>query len=162
DAGNGLNVRLYKSPPHRDGSLDGTIMSHEWGHILSNRLIGNANGISNNQGRGMGEGWSDFVSLLTYIRPTDLNVPANANWNGAYPMGVYAFYGNNFDVTYWGIRRYPYSNDMTKNPLMFRHTSGTTALPTNPAPVCGANCGNDYEVHNTGEVWTSMLWDCYV
>src|SRR5262249_27450712 len=118
----GLNVTLVRTPPNRDGSVDGTIMSHEWGHILSNRLIGNANGIGTNQSRGMGEGWSDFVALLTYIRPTDINVASNANWNGAYPMGSYAL-GGDPGVIYYGIRRYPYSADMKKDPLMFRHIS---------------------------------------
>ena len=36
---------------------------HEWGHIMSNRLVGNGVGLSNNQGGSMGEGWSDFYAL---------------------------------------------------------------------------------------------------
>src|SRR5262249_24904394 len=146
---------------NRDGSVDGTIISHEWGHQLSNRLIGNAAGLSTQQANGMGEGWSDFVALLTYIRPTDLDVPTNDNWNGVYPMGTYALGATPPDI-YFGIRRYPYSNDLTKNTLTFKHVQNGVALPTNPPPAFGGDGANNAEVHNTGEVWASMLWDCYV
>ena len=30
-----------------------------------------------------------------------------------------------------------------------------------PAPAFGLDGSNNAEVHNTGEVWTSMLWECY-
>ncbi|MDB4966396.1 MAG: Peptidase, (Fungalysin) family [Myxococcales bacterium] len=157
-----VNITMIRTAPDRDGSVDGTIMSHEWGHILSNRLIGNANGLSNNQGRSMGEGWSDFVALLTYIRPTDLNVPSNANWNGAYPMGTYALGATANDI-YYGIRRYPYSYDMaTRDPLTFKHIMNGVALPVSPAPIAGADGASNSEVHNSGEVWCVMLWDAYV
>src|SRR5262249_51008292 len=85
-----VNVELFKGPPNRDGSVDGTIVSHEWGHSLSHRLINNSNGLNTNQSNGMGEGWSDFVAMVTYIRPSDINVASNANWNGVYPLGTYA------------------------------------------------------------------------
>ena len=29
----------------RDGAIDNQIVAHEWGHYLSNRLIGNGNGL---------------------------------------------------------------------------------------------------------------------
>ena len=156
-----VNATLNRPLPSRDGSVDGTIMSHEWGHIMSNRLIGDGNGLFNQQGGGMGEGWSDFVALQTYIRLTDLSVPSNANWNGIYPMGAYAL-GGTPDVLYYGIRRYPYSYDMTKDPLTFKHIQEGTALPANPPPAFGQDGTGNSEVHNVGEIWTSALWDCYV
>ena len=106
----------------------------------------------------MGEGWSDFVALLTYIRPTDLQVASNANWSGVYPMGTYALGAQPIDI-YYGIRRYPYSCDMTKDPLTFKHIQNDNALPTSPPPAFGADGSNNAEVHNTGEIWASMLWD---
>src|SRR6185312_13199665 len=162
-----VNVTMIRPLPNRDGSVDGTILSHEWGHIMSNRLIGDGNGLFNAQGSGMGEGWSDFVALQTYIRLTDLSVPSNNNWNGVYPMGAYALGGDPVFL-YWGIRRYPYSNDMTKDPLTFKHIQEGQAMPTNPpinpSPLFGfdpAGAGNS-EAHNVGEIWASTLWDCYV
>ena len=37
------------------------------------------------------------------------------------------------------------------------------ALPAGPAPISfGQNGASNAEVHNTGEVWATMLWECYV
>jgi hypothetical protein len=76
-------------------------------------------------------------------------------------MGTYALGGTPSDI-YYGIRRYPYSHDLTKDPLMFRYISEGEALPTNPPPAFGQDGTGNSEVHNVGEIWTSMLWDCYV
>src|SRR5262249_53121863 len=72
-------------------------------------------------------------------------------------LGAYAFGGTN--PHYYGVRRYPYSTDMTKNPLTFKHIADGTALPTDPAP--NGNGADNSEVHNTGEIWATMLWECY-
>jgi len=140
----------------RDGTIDGHIVAHEWGHYISNRLIGNSSGLSNQQGGGMGEGWGDFHSLLMIVRPGD-------DLAGTFGVGAYALSGNLVagNEYYFGIRRYPYSTDMTKNPLTFKHIQNGTALPAGP-PLDGDPTGtNNAEVHNTGEVWCSMLWECY-
>ena len=63
-----------------DGGLDTAVASHEWGHVLSNRLISNGNGLRNNQGGGMGEGFGDFVGLMTIIRSSDIAAAEAANW----------------------------------------------------------------------------------
>ncbi|HRI49920.1 MAG TPA: M36 family metallopeptidase [Pseudomonadota bacterium] len=157
-----VTMRLVGGRNVRDGSIDTGIVAHEWGHTMSNRLIGNASGLSSLQGRGMGEGWSDFVAMLTTVRPEDAAVAANANWNGVYPVGAWAEWAINSPIWYEGIRRYPYSADMSKNPLTFKHIEDDTALPTTPAPAYGADGADNSEVHNTGEVWNTMLWDCYV
>jgi uncharacterized protein (TIGR03382 family) len=151
----GVHATYAVGPPGRDGSIDGNIVSHEWGHSLSNRLIGNGDGLDNNQGGGMGEGWSDFVGLLTYVRKSDLGVSANANWGGSFPVATYAP-GNTPDVLWAGIRRYPYSIDLTKNPLTFKHIAEGEPLPD------GSDGTGNSEVHNTGEIWANMLWGCYV
>ena len=161
-AGTAVTVQIKGDGVTRDGSLDSGIVAHEWGHTLSNRLIGNAVGISNTQGAGMGEGWSDFVAMLTTVRPEDATVPANANWNGAYPVGAWAEWALGNTIWYEGIRRYPYSADLAKNPLTFKHIQNGVALPTMPVPAFGADGSSNAEVHSTGEVWQTMLWDCYV
>ncbi len=159
--GSGSVTATLTSFPGRDGSVDGTVMSHEWGHIMSNRLIGNSNGLFNTQGGALGEGWSDFVALQTYVRASDLSVASNANWNGVYPLGAYVE-GGAPNALYYGIRRYPYSYDMVNSdPLSFRHIQENTPLPTTPPPQFGGNGVGNSEVHAAGEIWASALWDCY-
>ncbi len=147
----------------RDGTIDNQIVAHEWGHYLSNRLIGNASGLGNNQGRGMGEGWSDFVALMLLVREEDAATPSNATWNGIYPIGTYAVGGGVDGGTnsafYFGLRRAPYSTDFTKNPFTFKHIEHGVALPaTAPLKLNGLS---NAQVHNTGEIWANMLWECY-
>lgn len=143
----------------RDGTIDNATIAHEWGHYISNRLIGNASGLSTNQSNGMGEGWADFHALLLLVKESDKNQANNANFSGAYPMGGYTEPGAIGE--YYGIRRYPYSRDLAKNPLTLKHIADGTALPTTPAPAFGSSGASNSEVHSTGEVWASMLWQCY-
>ncbi|PTL84499.1 peptidase M36 [Vitiosangium sp. GDMCC 1.1324] len=155
----GLNVRLFRGPTlSLDGTVDNAIVAHEWGHYISNRLIQNSAGLVNNQGRSMGEGWGDFNALLMMTRAEDINVPSNANWNGVYAAAEYATRGISADSSYFGIRRVPYSTDLSKNGLMFRHITDGVALPSTPTSPGGVNS----EVHNSGEIWATMLWECYV
>ncbi len=50
--------------PFRDSSFDGDIVFHEYGHGISNRLIGNASGaLTGIQSGAMGEGWSDYWAI---------------------------------------------------------------------------------------------------
>ena len=142
-----------------DGTIDNQIVAHEWGHYISNRLIGNSAGLTNSQGRGMGEGWGDFHAMLITVRPEDALAPAGADFAGAYAMVSYSVGGS--QGHYFGIRRYPYSTDLAINPLTFRHIGNGFPLPPT-APVAGGSAGtSNAEVHNTGEIWASMLWDCY-
>lgn len=132
---------------NRDGSLDSQVVAHEWGHYISNRLVANASGLGNNQGRSMGEGWADFHALLLTVRD-------GVDLNGTFSVGAYDT--SNY---YYAIRRAPYSTDFTKNGLTFKHITDGVAMPTTtPATQVFSN---NAEVHNSGEVWTAMLWECY-
>jgi large repetitive protein len=144
-----------------DGALDTGVVAHEWGHVLSNRLIGDGDGLNTNQAGGLGEGWSDFVALLLMAREEDLQSPKGANWSGVYPAGSYAMAGSPADP-YFGIRRVPYSADFSKNALTFKHISEGTPLPATTPISYGEDGNGNAEVHATGEVWASMLWECYV
>ena len=144
-----------------DGALDTGIVAHEWGHVLSNRLVGNADGLNTNQAGGLGEGWGDFVAQLVMVRADDLLAPDGANWGGVYPTGTYATSGSGDDA-YFGIRRQPYSTDMKRNGLTFKHISDGVALPKDVPTSFGEDGSNNSEVHATGEVWAQMLWECYV
>ncbi len=152
---------------NRDGTLDNGVIAHEWGHYISNRLVGNANGLSTNLAAGMGEGWADFHALLLLAKASDASILSNANFAGTYAIGGYLSGGPDFapdalnNGFYAGIRRYPYSRDLTKNPLSFRHIANGVTLPASPPPAFGADGASNSEVHNTGEVWGTMLWECY-
>ena len=56
---------LFTAPaPDRDSSMDGDVVFHEYGHGISNRLIGNGStALSGTQSGAMGEGWSDYWSI---------------------------------------------------------------------------------------------------
>ncbi len=144
-----------------DGALDTSVVAHEWGHTLSNRLIGNGSGLTYNQAGGLGEGWSDFVAMLVMASEEDTKTAAGANWNGVYPNGAYAMSGSGADF-YFGIRRVPYSVDFTKNALTFKHIQNGNPLPSNVPTSFGEDGSFNSEVHSTGEVWATILWECYV
>ena len=158
--GDGLSPRmqmyLFNGPsPDVDGSFDAEIVLHEYTHGLSTRLVGGGVGISALQTEGMGEGWSDFYALAVLSEPAD-------DVNGTYAMAGYSThqYSGLLQNYYYGIRRYPYSTDMMKNPLTFRdidpsQASAHSGVPINPAFGAG---GAD-EVHNQGEVWCIALWE---
>jgi large repetitive protein len=158
-------ARLVSVP--RDGALDNSLIAHEWGHYISNRLVRNANGLVATQSRGLGEGFADFHALLLLVKEADRTLPANAAFGGTYAETAYAQSGPDFgpdapnNAYYFGIRRYPYSRDMTKNPLTFKHITDGVALPAAPARSPTNGSALNAEVHNTGEVWASMLWECY-
>lgn len=138
-----------------DSALDAQIVAHEWFHYASNRLVGDGFGLSNQQGRAMGEGWSDFSALLLTARPEDRTVVGNENFQGAYPA---AFYSTS--DAYFGIRRAPYSTDFAIFPLTFRHIEDGEPLPTT-APFAPNGLPNS-QVHNSGTIWANTLWEIYV
>ncbi|WP_225408769.1 myxosortase-dependent M36 family metallopeptidase [Stigmatella hybrida] len=154
-------VMFREAAPYRDGSIDNSIVAHEWGHYISNRLIADGNGLSNNQGRSMGEGWADMHALLMMARESDEALPGNEGFKGAYAVAGYVSGGGGNDGYYFGLRRYPYSTDFSRNPLTFKHIQAGVALPAT-APINPDLVGtNNAEYHNAGEVWTSMLWEAY-
>jgi uncharacterized repeat protein (TIGR01451 family) len=150
-----MQMYIFNGPtPQRDGDLDAEVMLHEYTHGLSNRRVGGGVGISALQPSGMGEGWSDFYGL-------SLLSEAGDDVNGVYAAGGYATYqlSGMTQNYYFGIRRYPYCTDMTKNPLTFKdidpaQASAHTGIPRSSIIGTTAN-----EVHNMGEVWCVTLWD---
>jgi hypothetical protein len=143
--------------PDRDSDLDAEIILHEYTHGLSGRLVGGGVGITALQPRGMGEGWSDFCALALLSQPAD-------DPNATYAMGGYAAYQLNglTQNYYYGLRRYPYTTDMTKNPLTFKDIDPTQAsahsgVPRSPIVGNGIST-NANQIHNIGEVWCVTLW----
>jgi uncharacterized repeat protein (TIGR01451 family) len=154
-----MQMYLFDGPtPDRDGSLDGLIVLHEYTHGLSWRLVAGGDALGTLQSDGMGEGWSDFYSLA-------LLTPTNADPNGCYPHGAYACYllDGLTENYYFGIRRYPYSTDMSKNPLTFKDIDPDQADPHLGVPLSPLYSPFDPtmadEVHYQGEVWCMALWE---
>ena len=147
----------------RDGTIDNAVVAHEWGHFISNRLVGDAAGLSTNMSGGLGEGWGDFHAMLLTVRPEDSGVGAAGIWSGVYALAGYALFPSVgvSNAYYFGIRRVPYSTDMTRNGLTFKHIQNGNPLPAAPPTSFGTDGSNNAEVHNTGEVWCTMLWECY-
>lgn len=154
--GSGANVTMTRSlGVDLDGGLDTSIVAHEWGHVLSGRLVANGSGLTTNQAGGLGEGWGDFTALLLTARADDPGA-----FGGTYANGSYATSGSGDDI-YFGTRRLPYSVDFTKNALTFKHIQNGISLPTGVLTSFGEDGSFNSEVHNTGEVWATMLWECY-
>jgi MYXO-CTERM domain-containing protein len=143
-----LTVTMSRaSSPNRDGTIDNGIVAHEWGHYLHMRLVP----CGTEQCGGQSEGWGDFIALMLAIDSGE-NVAS-----GTYAAAIYstAILG---DEGYFGIRRFPYSRDKTKNGLTFKHVTNNVALPAGPTqPAAPEN----WEVHNSGEVWAQMLFQAY-
>jgi extracellular elastinolytic metalloproteinase len=129
-----MQMFLFNGPtparPSRTSNFEALITFHEMGHYITNRLVGNAAGLTNVQGRAMGEGWGDFFAICMTSQADDDFA------NGVFAVGgwtdVTSSFNNNY---YFSIRRYPYSADMNKNPLTFKHISSGVTLP--PGPPAG-------------------------
>jgi len=135
---NGLEITIASPPPtgpdFLDGDFDNGVVAHEYGHGISTRLTGgrsNSGCLGNDEQ--MGEGWSDFFTLVTSVKPGDTGKERRG-------IGTYLL---RQETDAQGIRRFPYSTDMSISSLTYRDVIGTIA------------------VHSVGEVWTAVLWDLY-
>ncbi len=168
DGGRGkMQMYIFPNPtPDRDGDLDADVIVHELTHGLSNRLHGNGSGLNSYMSGGMGEGWSDFYASSLLSDPND-------SPNGIYPAGAYVTFRFTSTFTsnyYYGIRRFPYAllsavggpNNRPFNPMTFADIDSTKVNLTDGAfarnPFIGSSATTD-EVHNTGEVWCTILWE---
>ena len=154
-----MEMFIFTGPtPARDADFDTEVILHEYTHGLSNRRVGGGAGISALQSRGLGEGWSDFYSLALLSQSSD-------NVNASYPEGPYISYllfgpGYNFMQNYYfGIRRYPYSTDLTRDPGTFKDIDPGQADPHSGVPLNPVAPASATEVHNQGEIWCAALWD---
>ncbi|MBM4380224.1 MAG: M36 family metallopeptidase, partial [Deltaproteobacteria bacterium] len=157
-----VNVTVQRAVSiDRDGTIDNTIVAHEWGHYISNRLVGNGSGLDNNQGGGLGEGWGDFHALMLAVAEEDTQRGLTPPFSGVYALSTYVSSGGANQGYYYGIRRIPYSTRMDADPLTFKHIQDGLDLPAG-VPIAGGTDGSfNAEVHNSGEVWATMLWEGY-
>jgi hypothetical protein len=155
-----MQMFLFNGPrpefPSRTSNHEALITFHEMGHYITNRLVANARGLDNLQGRAMGEGWGDFFAICMTSQATDnfaTGVFAAGGWTDVRPD-----FKDNY---YFSIRRYPYSADVGKNPLTFKHIGDGVLLPSGP-PRHPDVTGPNSEEHNAGEVWCGALWEVFV
>ncbi|MEM1002253.1 MAG: T9SS-dependent M36 family metallopeptidase [Bacteroidota bacterium] len=119
-----------------DGDFDNGIIAHEYGHGISNRLVGGAfnvgclrNDIHLEQ---MGEGWSDWFGLM--VTMTSEDTPEQRRGIGTFPLGE-PTNGN-------GIRPAPYSTDFAQNDFTYANSNFGVSQP-----------------HGVGFVYATALWD---
>lgn len=130
-----MQMYIWTSPnPDRDGDLDAGIVVHEYGHGISNRLVGgpsNVNCLTNRQQPG--EGLSDWWALAYTARASD---------TGATPRGM-GTYSLGQAITGTGIRTQRYSTDPGINTWTYASINGM-AVP-----------------HGVGSVWAQAAWEVY-
>ena len=115
---------------YADSDFDNGVIGHEYGHGISNRLIGGGISTCMNNEEQMGEGWSDWFGLMMQLKTGDSGVAKR-------PIGTYV---SNQANTGPGIRSKPYSTNLAYNNLKLSNSNQT-------------------EPHNRGEVWAATLWD---
>jgi Zn-dependent metalloprotease len=112
-----------------DSAVDGHVVLHEYGHGVSNRLVGGGTGTSclsgRIQGGAMGEGWSDYFAISYYDNPA---------------FGMYTAQNS-----IQGIRRQNYEGYTFTYEDVGNLSIGSQSL--------------GYEVHADGEIWAATLWD---
>jgi uncharacterized repeat protein (TIGR01451 family) len=151
-----IQMYIFDGPePDRDGSLDAEIVLHEYTHGLTTRLVGGGDALYELQSAGLGEGWSDFFAIALLGDSLDQT-------DGIYAPGAYASYQLDGleENYYFGIRRYPYTTDLTKNPLTFKDIDPTAAAAHEGIPRSPIHAEPfPEEVHAQGEVWCVTLWE---
>ncbi|NTX01392.1 M36 family metallopeptidase [Myxococcus sp. CA040A] len=130
-----MQMYVWTAPtPDKDGDLDSGIIVHEFGHGISNRLVGGPSNVSCLSNRQQpGEGISDFLSLFYTARVGDTA-------NKVRGVGTYAL---NQPTTGNGIRTQPYTLNSTLNTWTYASINGM-AVP-----------------HGVGSVFAQAMWEAY-
>jgi extracellular elastinolytic metalloproteinase len=130
-----MQMYVWTAPtPDRDGDVDAGIVIHEYGHGISNRLVGgpsNVNCLTNSQQPG--EGLSDWWALAYTAEVGDA---------GADPRGI-GTYALGQPTSGAGIRTQRYSTNPAVNTWTYASISGM-AIP-----------------HGVGSVWAQAAWEVY-
>ncbi len=134
-AGETIDASLINASNYTDSDYDNEIIAHEYGHGISNRLMGGAQaaGCMQNDEQ-QGEGFSDWFGLMITLGEND---------SPTLPRGV-ATYSAGQSPTGVGIRNAPYSPDFAINGYTYADTNNTAAVS---------------QPHGVGFVFATMLWD---
>lgn len=129
DGGNGP-ITILSICESTDAAFDATVIIHEYGHGIVERLVGDSSTCLLNDEQ-MTEGWADYFGVLLTMSEDDLSGDRR-------PVANY-FFGQGPNGR--GIRRYPYSADFNQNPQTY------------------GSLDNSSKPHGVGSVWASMLWE---
>ncbi len=129
-----------------DGDFDNLIITHEYGHGVSFRLVGGPDNVDclSNVEQG-GEGWSDFFGLMLTMNDISGNgtIDSDVFGEGIRNIGTYVL---NQPINGPGIRSGYYTNNMDCG-SGFCNNLTYGDLPSLPVP------------HGVGYLWCTMLWD---
>jgi extracellular elastinolytic metalloproteinase len=130
-----MQMYIWTAPtPDKDGDLDSGIIVHEYGHGISNRLVGGPSNVSCLTNRQQpGEGISDFLALWFTAKVGDTGPQGRG-------IGTYAL---NQPTTGVGIRAQRYSTDPAINTWTYASINGA-AVP-----------------HGVGAVFAQAMWEAY-
>ncbi|KAJ6502916.1 metalloprotease [Mycena vitilis] len=109
-----------------DSSFANDVIVHEYTHGITNRMTGGGTGrcLQTPASRALGEGWSDaFADWAAQLGPAIQDFTLGSYINDGVP-----------------IRTYPYSTNLTVNPLQYQDALKLVAHP-----------------HDAGEVWANLL-----
>jgi len=130
-----MQMYIWTAPtPDRDGDVDNGIVIHEYGHGISNRLVGGPSNVSclgNRQqpGEGLSDWWAMAYTTEVGDRGTD------GRGMGTYSLGQ--------PTNGRGIRTQRYSTDPAINTWTYASINGM-AVP-----------------HGVGSVWAQAAWEAY-
>lgn len=142
--GSGLELSLFQQdntgPFNLDGDMDNGVIGHEYGHGISARLTGGPQNTDCFSPQELelkdAEGWSDFFALAVTAKEGDTGPQKRG-------MGTYVY---KQDTDGQGLRRFPYSTDMSINPVTYDQIIPYSTYETR---------------HARGHIICSMLWDMY-
>ena len=126
--------------PCVDGDFDMSVIGHEYGHAISNRMAGGPNiGLSGNQPQAMGESWSDLMAT-EYLHESGF-----APIGGENPFSVGPYVTGDKVA---GIRNY----GMNNSPLNYSDVGYDFVCNDTP-------CLRQTQVHADGEIWSATNYD---
>jgi hypothetical protein len=135
-------------PPCVDGDYDMTVIGHEYGHMIENRMIGKGNARAGHHAGAMGEAHGDLFGM-EYVNSNGFGGASGENRYaaGAYDTGsrtrAIRNYGMNFPMS-GGVPE-P-SKQLTVNTLNFSDLG---------YDVTGPTLTSSQQVHANGEIWSA-------
>jgi extracellular elastinolytic metalloproteinase len=130
--------------PCVDGDFDASVIAHEYGHLIQNRMVDPENGLGGKQGGAMGESWSDLTAM-------ELLNGLGLVGAGQNPFAVGAYVTGDSDK---GIRNYP----MNASPLNYADIGYDFVCNLSVLDVTGV-CSDATQVHSDGEIWSATNFD---
>ena len=130
--------------PCVDGDFDAAVIAHEYGHLIQNRMVDPENGLGGDQGRALGESWSDLTAV-EYLNGFGLVDP------GQNPFAVGAYVTGDAEK---GIRNHA----MSSSPLNYADVGYDFICNIGLLDVEG-NCPDMAQVHSDGEIWSATNYD---